>query len=189
MSIDDIIKYAKQHQQKYVALVDINVMYGAMEFYQKAIANELTPIIGLQITYQNERVILIAKNSEGYHNLVRLSSKIMTSVPFDINDYINHTYVIVNNASNVKWLKHHKDVYSAFSDGPMPIALQECFFENKDDLKYLKALLAINHDQQLTDFTNVQNYDENYLLSTEQAHHKFSTTALKNLESLINSCT
>jgi DNA polymerase-3 subunit alpha len=100
MSIDDIIYHARQHQQKYVALVDINNMYGAMEFYQKATASGLIPIIGLQITYENEKVILIAKNDDGYHELVKISSKVMTNTQYDINDLINNVYVILHNADN-----------------------------------------------------------------------------------------
>jgi DNA polymerase-3 subunit alpha len=50
MSIDDIINFAIRQKQKYVALVDINVMYGTIEFYNKAIANKLHPVIGLKIT-------------------------------------------------------------------------------------------------------------------------------------------
>jgi DNA polymerase-3 subunit alpha len=96
ISIDDIINHAHMHEQKYVALVDINNMYGAMEFYQKATANGLIPIIGLQIIYQNEKAILIAKNSKGYHNLVKISSCVMTGVHYDISKFLEDTYVIVS---------------------------------------------------------------------------------------------
>jgi DNA polymerase-3 subunit alpha len=102
MSIDDIINHARANKQKYVALVDINNMYGAMEFYQKAKANKLIPIIGLQVTYQNQKVILIAKNNQGYHNLVKISSRVMTSATYDIKDFISNTYVIVEDVSNTK---------------------------------------------------------------------------------------
>ena len=65
MSIDDIINYAIKNKQKYVCLVDLNNMYGAMEFYNKALANNLIPIIGLHIKYNNEDFYLIAKNNLG----------------------------------------------------------------------------------------------------------------------------
>jgi DNA polymerase-3 subunit alpha len=102
ISIDDIINHACINKQKYVALVDINNMYGAMEFYQKAIANNLIPIIGLQLTYQNTKVVLIAKNNNGYHNLIKISSCVMTSVEYDINNYLTDTYVIVESVNNAK---------------------------------------------------------------------------------------
>jgi DNA polymerase-3 subunit alpha len=69
-----------------------------------------------------------------------------------------------------------------------PIALQECFFENKGDVKYLKALMAIGSDQQLSTFDSQHDYDDKYMLNEEQAQHKFTQVALKNLEQLINTC-
>jgi DNA polymerase-3 subunit alpha len=189
ISIDDIINHARVNKQKHAALIDINNMYGAMEFYQKATINDLIPIIGLQITYQNTKVILIAKNADGYHNLVKLSSCIMTNTPYDVNTYVPNTYVIVENIQSAKWLKTHKEVYSLNLKADNPIALQECFFENKADVKYLKALMAIGSDQRLSAFDNYHEYDDKYMLSEEQAKHKFSQQALKNLEHVINTCT
>jgi DNA polymerase-3 subunit alpha len=100
ISIDDIINHALRNKQKYVVLVDINNMYGAMEFYQKATANKLIPIIGLQINYQNEKVILIAKDNDGYHNLLKISSRTMTNTTYDINQYLDNVCVIVNNIND-----------------------------------------------------------------------------------------
>jgi DNA polymerase-3 subunit alpha len=188
ISIDDIINHAKKHKQTHVALVDINSMYGAMEFYQKATANNLKPIIGLQTTYENEKIVLIAKNNDGYHNIVKLSSRILTKEKYDINDYIGDNYLIVHNTRNTKWLKRKNDVYSVISDGDAPIALQECFFENKGDVKYLKALMAIGSDRQLSEFDNEHTYDDYYMLNEEQATHKFNTLSIKNLKYVINTC-
>ena len=49
ISIDDIISYAVKNKHQYVVLTDLNSMYGAAEFYNKAKANNLKPIIGLHI--------------------------------------------------------------------------------------------------------------------------------------------
>jgi DNA polymerase-3 subunit alpha len=102
ISIDDIINHAKKHKQTHVALIDINNMYGAMEFYQKAVANNLKPISGLQVTYENKKVVLVAKNNDGYHNLVKLSSCILTNTKYDINEYAPGNYLIVHSARESK---------------------------------------------------------------------------------------
>jgi DNA polymerase III alpha subunit len=68
------------------------------------------------------------------------------------------------------------------------IAVKECFCENKADVKLLKALLAIKHSCQLTDYDNNHDYDNAYMLNQEEAKKIFSTQALKNLEELINAC-
>jgi DNA polymerase-3 subunit alpha len=95
-SIDDIINFAITNKQDYVALMDIDTMYGAMEFYHKATARNLKPIIGLKINYINENVYLVAKNKIGYDNLVRISSFINIGEEYDINKCLNGLFVIVN---------------------------------------------------------------------------------------------
>jgi DNA polymerase-3 subunit alpha len=187
MTIDDIINFAVRHKQKYVALVDVNVMYGAIEFYNKAIANKLQPIIGLKITLANEPIILIAKNNEGYHSLIKLSSAIMSGVPYNINDYVNHLYIIVHDASKSSF-SDSKDVYSILSSAHHPIALQECFFENRGEDKYVRALMAIGHESRLADVSPNHEYEDKYMLSEEEAAKKFSSEAMKNLDSLLKSC-
>jgi DNA polymerase-3 subunit alpha len=95
MSIDDIINLAIKNQQKYVALTDFNNLYGAMEFYDKAVKAKLIPIIGLHIKYQQQDVYVIAQNIIGYYSLVKISSLIMTEQAFDINDYLKDIFILV----------------------------------------------------------------------------------------------
>jgi DNA polymerase-3 subunit alpha len=98
-SIDDIINFAVTNKQEYVSLMDINTMYGTMEFYHKATANNLKPIIGLKINYKNENVYLVARNKMGYDNLVRISSFINIGEEYDINKYLDNLFVIVNKSN------------------------------------------------------------------------------------------
>jgi DNA polymerase-3 subunit alpha len=189
ISVDDIINHALKNKQTHVCLVDINNMYGCIEFYNKAKAAKLHPIIGLQITYQNEKVVLIAKNNDGYHNLIKISSRVMCNETYDLNDYASGLAIIVDNLDNFKWLKHKNDVYSSDSHGTNPLALQECYFEQPSDLKYVKALMAIANDSKITEYENNHEFDERYMLSESQANKKFSTQALDNLDNLIKSCT
>jgi DNA polymerase-3 subunit alpha len=94
ITIDDIIKFAIDNNQKYVSLIDINTMYGTIEFYNKAKKNNLVPIIGLQINYENEKIILIAKNYEGYLNIVKISSFIMIKKKYELKLFLNSIIVI-----------------------------------------------------------------------------------------------
>ena len=71
-----------------VALSDHGVMYGAIEFYKKALDTGVKPIIGMEgyVTnkaldfdgdkkkIKNYHLLLLAKNFEGYQNLIRLTS-------------------------------------------------------------------------------------------------------------------
>lgn len=80
--IDELIIDAKNKGYKSIALTDHNVLYGAIDFYERALENDLKPIIGLKLDVQsyirsNEYypLILLAKNNQGYQDLLQLSSE------------------------------------------------------------------------------------------------------------------
>lgn len=87
--IDDLIGAAKKQGMDALALTDHGVMYGAIEFYKKARAAGIKPIIGEEVYIApygylsktrpedktRRHLILLAKNNEGYKNLVTLTTK------------------------------------------------------------------------------------------------------------------
>ena len=185
MSIDDIINYAIKNKQKYVCLVDLNNMYGAMEFYNKALANNLIPIIGLHIKYNNEDFYLIAKNNLGYKNLIKISSKIMTNEKYDLEDYVDSLFIITQDIDKIEWLKQKDSAFSLDQSKTNPIAARSCYFENKEDVIFVKALNAISNEQKLEDYDDIKTFDKSYLLSNEEASKIFSKESLDNLDDLI----
>lgn len=87
--IDDLIKRAKELNFKSLALTDHGNLYGAIEFYSKALEAGLKPIIGCEFYLApssfNEKngsrgggndyhLVLLAKNEVGYKNLLALVS-------------------------------------------------------------------------------------------------------------------
>ena len=82
----DLVKAARQRGYSAIALTDENVLYGAVDFYNAAQQAGIRPIIGLklQLTFAelDERkitVTVIAKNQQGYTELMQLSTQKMTS--------------------------------------------------------------------------------------------------------------
>lgn len=81
---EDYIKKAKAQGSPAIAITDHGVMYGAVEFYQKCKEQDIKPIIGCEIYLCKEdlnektkanryhHLILLAKNEEGYQNLMRI---------------------------------------------------------------------------------------------------------------------
>ena len=85
--IDELIKKAKEFKMPALAITDHGVMYGAIEFYQKAKKAGLKPIIGFEayvaasgrhqkIKTDEKRyhLTLLAKNFSGYQTLIKLCS-------------------------------------------------------------------------------------------------------------------
>ncbi len=87
-NIKKLINHVKENGMNSVAITDHGVMYGEIEFYKEAKKQEIKPILGMEgyITAgnlreraekgrtQNFHLLLLAKNNEGYQNLMKLSS-------------------------------------------------------------------------------------------------------------------
>jgi len=87
--IDNLLDYAGELGMNSIALTDHGVLYGAVEFYKKAVKRGIKPIIGSEIYMAFEKMtqkrphiddkryhlILLVKNEQGYKNLVKLITK------------------------------------------------------------------------------------------------------------------
>src|SRR3989338_656542 len=86
--IDELLNRVQELGMDSVALTDHGVMYGAIEFYKKAKARGIKPIVGIELYIApngmlNKRpkiddkryhIILLAKNNIGYKNLIKLTT-------------------------------------------------------------------------------------------------------------------
>ena len=77
IKIDGLIEFAKLNKLKSLSITDHNNMFGVAEFLKKTKANNIKPIIGLDLDVEDFRFILLAKNYKGYLELIKLSSKKM----------------------------------------------------------------------------------------------------------------
>jgi len=72
-SVKGIINRAKAVNASYVALTDINTMTGIMEFINCCKENNITPIVGCEITIENDGdIVFLAKNYDGYIELCKM---------------------------------------------------------------------------------------------------------------------
>ncbi len=85
--IKDLVEFAKENDMPAVAITDHGVMYGDMELYTTAKEAGIKPILGSEFYFHNGDItehdknnnpcyhlILLAKNKEGYQNLIKLTS-------------------------------------------------------------------------------------------------------------------
>jgi DNA polymerase-3 subunit alpha len=87
--IDDLVRTAQSDGMNSLALTDNGNLYGAIEFYERCRKAEIKPIIGVdfyvalrtrhdkeaRIDNKRARLVLLAKNEEGYKNLIQLVTK------------------------------------------------------------------------------------------------------------------
>ena len=90
--LDDLLDRAVELGMDSMAITDHGVMYGAVDFYKKAKARGIRPIIGCECylasrgrkdkvhALDNERyhLVLLCKNATGYQNLISMVSKAWT---------------------------------------------------------------------------------------------------------------
>src|SRR5437899_1094883 len=94
IQIKPLAKRLQELNMKACAMTDHGNMYGAISFYQTMKTHGIKPIIGCEaylavgsrkdragrVTGEkvNHHIVLLAKDLEGYHNLVRLTSRAFT---------------------------------------------------------------------------------------------------------------
>ncbi|RLD33612.1 MAG: DNA polymerase III subunit alpha, partial [Bacteroidetes bacterium] len=92
-SIKKMVAKAKKLGMKHLAITDHGNMFGALHFYRECMANDINPIVGCEFyvapgnrsiksgndkNSRSNHLILLAKNYEGYKNLMVLASKAYT---------------------------------------------------------------------------------------------------------------
>src|ERR1700677_36076 len=86
--LEPLMALLKERQMPAVALTDKSNLFGAIAFYQSALAHGLKPILGCEIWVSSNvkasgsnrgegahPLVLLAKNETGYKNLMKLSSE------------------------------------------------------------------------------------------------------------------
>ena len=89
--VRDVVKAAHDHHMPALALTDHGAMHGAVEFYKEAHKHGVKPILGCEVYIttgsRHDRIpvsaggpathhlVLLARNADGYRNLMKLTSK------------------------------------------------------------------------------------------------------------------
>ena len=186
LNVDDIIKHALDNKQEYACLVDINVMYGAIEFYQKCLQNNLKPILGLQFNYQNSDLVVIAKNQNGYKTLLKLSSNLMTNNPLDLNNYLSNDIFVIRLSGLL-----NLEFEGFFIDGnglENSIACHSVFFEKPTDFGLYQVIKAIQNEDKLSPNQIQKTNEELCFWNDERMKTEYSEKSILNLEKLLSQC-
>ena len=106
VDIEGLVSVAKNNGMNSLALTDRNVMYGVIPFYKACKKNGIKPIIGLiaDVLHGEEAfpLLLLARNYNGYVNLLKISSSIQ---------------VKSKQGLPLKWLRGYREGLIAISPG------------------------------------------------------------------------
>nr|WP_263313018.1 DNA polymerase III subunit alpha [Mammaliicoccus sp. Marseille-Q6498] len=188
--IADVVKKAKNENYQALAITDLNVMHGALQFYDECLKAEIKPIFGLTIYLDDQlnklECVVLAKNNIGYHNLVKLTSAISIkerkSTPVEwVNAYSDGLILIAKelNSENEQLFNsiniNQEDKYvshNSYDDSNYKkVYIKSALYLNAVDSDSLIGLSAIKNNEKLTisDFNT-------------QLNHHFQTIAEINQE-------
>ena len=172
--IDDLLKYAKEHNFSSLAIADDN-MFATMEFYKKCKSNNIKPIIGLEVKLENGILLIYAKDYVGYQSLIKLST-IQSEGLVTLEDIINYSKNVITIIpviyDDIYNLLNNKisDIYTSYSNKDEEelarkisnkiVYVSEVRYLYKQDSNYLKYLYMIRDSKTITSTVDYDIYDK-----------------------------
>ncbi len=199
VSIDNLIMYAKNSGYRSMAICDDNLT-SAKIFYDKCLNNDIKPIIGLDVKYNDRTILLYAKNYDGYKSLIKLSTIISERLIAldDLIKYNNGLIAVVPFDSLDKYIEI-KDIYSdiyvgvinrveedsALSKKYQPVFINKILYLDKKQSKYLKYLFMIRDGKTISDDVN---FTDNYNYPLNNIDDLVSEISIKNTNIISDMC-
>ena len=194
IKIDDLIKKAKQYNITALTITDNN-MYGVMDFYKLCIKNNIKPIVGLEINYRNNIIVLYCMNYKGYQNLIKLTT-IISEKDIDINDLEMYSsdlicivpYQSLNIYNDIRGLytyiyKSYKNIDEYNNMSGNLIYMNETIYLNEEDTKYINYWNSIKNGTTI-DLSNSDKLN-NYLMTYDEVKDLYN---LDNNEYIYDLC-
>lgn len=184
IKVEDLIEKALEYNITALTITD-NTMYGVMDFYKLCTQNNIKPIVGLEINYKQNILVLYCMNYQGYQNLIKLST-ISSESEIDLNvleQYSNDLICLVpyQSISIYKDLKGlYKYIYKTYKNidemnnitGDLAY-MNETIYLNKEDSNYVKYLIAMR-DSVTIDSVSVDKLN-NYLMNYNEVKHLYNS--------------
>ena len=147
--IEQLISDCIEKNIKNVALCDDN-MIAMMLFYKICKDNNINPIIGINLKFENNDILFYAKNYDGYKNILKLVTE---------KDYLN-TEIINNYKDNLiciipyKSVSIYKKISSLISNTYIGVSNKDEEIQSKNisnNLVFINSVLYLNRkDSKLT---------------------------------------
>ena len=196
IKIEELVMMAKKLGYKAVAITDEGNMFGVMEFYNCCKKYDIKPIVGMEITYNDEKFLLYAKNIEGYKCLIKLAT-IISDDKLSIDDvkkYSNDVILVMP----IQWFDAeiyniYKDKFVGYSDikdrdkfkDSNYVYINETLYLGKDDYKYLDYLSMIKYQKVLGEYELNKDMGK-YLMCPKEL--ELDSNDIDNYNYIYNSC-
>lgn len=200
LTIDDIIDFNIKNNRTNAIICDDN-MYGTMEFIKKCNLKKIKPVVGLEVSFDNYKILLYIKNYQGYLNLIKICTRVNdNSITIDdIIKYKDNLFLLVPFDSLNFYLEHKDkftDIYLGFSNKKEEsealvitkdiVYLKPCLYKRKEDSDYLKYLYLIRDGKTLND--NISYDTLNKELEVTDIINTYENIGLLNTLKIVDEC-
>ena len=199
-SLNDIkllINLAKEYGYTSLSITDENNMFGVMEFYEECLRNEIKPIIGIELTIQDSKILLYAKNYKGYQNIIKLSTIVSDKelTIKDLDTYKDNVILVMPfSFYNEKIYNIYEDKFIGYTNKEerekikyRKVLITDIRYLKKEDYIYLNYLNMIRDSKTIGEYDLDKNQDK-HLLTKEEIKELADKETLSNMNYIIDSC-
>lgn len=195
--VTKLVSRAKALGYTSLAITDTNNMFGVITFYQECKKNNIKPIIGIELDVLDKKILLYAKNNNGYKNLIKLATLISERnlTLDDLKEYKTDLILVI------PYIYYDDDIYNIYEtkfigysniEEKKHITKDKVFINNvsylyKEDYKYLDYLIMIKEGKTLGEY-EFGNNKNMYLLSSEEVEQIADATDIENTFNISNLC-
>ncbi len=195
--VTKLVSRAKALGYTSLAITDTNNMFGVITFYQECKKNNIKPIIGIELDILDKKILLYAKNNNGYKNLIKLATLISERnlTLDDLKEYKNDLILVI------PYIYYYDDIYNIYEtkfigysniEEKKHITKDKVFINNvsylyKEDYKYLDYLIMIKEGKTLGEY-EFGNKKNMYLLSSEEVEQIADPIDIENTFNISNLC-
>lgn len=178
VKIDDLVDRCVKYDINSVALCDDN-MIATMYFYKKCVEKGIKPIIGLEVKYKDNSLLLYAKSYLGYQNILKIltdgtdvsvddltnyRSDVLCIVPFKSSNIFNEIKDIFSDI--YLGFANKEEEYQALKITSRIVFLNKILYVDKKDSKYFKySIMMKDKKNVLDDIEYIDN--NNYLIPND----------------------
>ncbi|MSR87583.1 MAG: DNA polymerase III subunit alpha [Candidatus Zambryskibacteria bacterium] len=201
--IPELVNAAKKAGMKALALTDSGNLYGAIEFYKECLAQDIKPIIGVDfyvalrtsgdkeahIDNQRTRLILLAENVSGYHNLMNLVTASYLD-GFYYKPRVDRELLEKYNEGLIAIAKEEKYYREIFKDRfylEKMLAIYNTRYLDQEDRPALNTILSIQEHLNRSNFDEDQDLHFRSLKEVEE-DYKDNPEAITNVEKIVERC-
>jgi len=208
----DLLARAKAYGQQYLALTEVNGLWGFIRFVQFAKEVDIKPIAGTNILSAGEDVILLAESQQGYENMCRIISAVHDDDERPVTDLLEKwntgLFVLAHQETVLAKLSQFMPgthLYVELRPGVTErrawrlgrlfnleiVATGDVYFLNPNDQKTYRILRAIEKNETLSQLTPDDYKDERHYFRSEKEMIKLfpnSLAAINNSQYLAERC-